>query len=859
MKDATDPTAPTVKRHPMLVGEDASGAEARPLLVEEVNEAESGTANDTETEEDSASLSDRSYEVEGPAWKGYVIAAAPILACLAGGGKEAWAKGLITLMVAVVMICFAPKRRLPLPAMAGLLGALLAPLLSFLPQSWFSTDAWRTTLEQDWGLQLSKTLTPQAGVTLEAWFLFAVCCLWLGWCLMRGFSDQQRRAMMLTLTFGGVGICLLSIFESKGWLPIPWWPRNPYEWGESFGPFANRNHSSTLAAMTCVLCAAVAYDAHKRKSLLWMPALLGMIPSLACLFINSSRAGLILVFLGMTTWLGTIAMRRGFFQKMAVSASLVFIISTLLVMSGGDVSKRLSSRGLEDFASDHGRGSVFAESLRMTIHSPWTGIGLGNFDAIFPQYAHLDAMRFRYLHPESDLLWLLAEGGLLTLLPGALLVFWIAISTGPWFGKKKKRKSGMHDRRLRNAAAIVFGLGAVHGLGDVPNHGYAFALIMALLAGIAIRPRRLQEAAGTVERSAFRLCGVLLLPLAAAWVAVSLGHPLLPGKSAAEALRNRAVNLSSSGSPAGALLLLNQAIEKAPLDFRYYYERACLRLRLGQPKELALEDFSISRALDPKYAMLCFDEGVFWLDYDPQLAVVGWREFINRAPDMSSGEYGYYKQMLGYSYHYSVLREPLWSLATKSDLKFEFLRTVQSKDEFQTCLSSLLTDLTPGEKGGQPTLKTLNPLQWENLFSLWYQLGDQKSLISGLESNAQWKDSGWRILAEHYAKNSEFQRACQTALPYLPPIVRTSPGANTDIASLERALVYDPTDVRRAIELFQAQKMHGDTDGAIRTLQRVAAQSNAPAYVRQELAALYMAKQDFRRAWENLREAMQKR
>ena len=75
---------------------------------------------------------------------------------------------------------------------------------------------------------------------------------------------------------------------------------------------------------------------------------------------------------------------------------------------------------------------------------------------------------------------------------------------------------------------------------------------------------------------------------------------------------------------------------------------------------------------------------------------------------------------------------------------------------------------------------------------------------------------------------------------------------------MERALLYNPTDVRSGIDLFQAQKTHGDIDGALRTLEKVAAFPNAPAYVRQEIATLYMMKQDFRRAWENLREAMQK-
>lgn len=843
MKNAPRQPDDAPRQMPLLAGDDAEELDLPPQM---------DNVQEDDLEDDGSMSQDRSYDVPDPAWQGYVFAALPIFACLFGAGRETWSKGAIALPLAFILIFFAPKRKLPRMSLFGLLGALLAPLLSFLPASLlFQPPAWQSSLVQDWDIHLSKTLTPQAFVTLEAWLFFATCCLWLAWCLTRGFSDSQRRAMVQVLTFGGILLCLLSILEETKSISIPWWPRNPKEWGNAFGPFANRNHISSIAAMTCVLCAATAFDAHRRKSRLWIPCLLGLLPPVICIFMNSSRAGLILLFFGMTSWFGTIAMRRGFFKKLAVSTSLVFLICALLVISGGNVSKRLSEGGLSSFASDNSRGFIFVECLKISLTSPWTGIGLGNFDAVFPQLSSMSEHVRRIIHPESDLLWLLVEGGLLTLLPALLLLFWIFTATGPWYGRKKKRKSSMRDRRLRNAAAIVFGLGAIHGLGDVPNHGLGYALFMALLAGIAIRPRRLPSAAGGVQRLAFRLGGVLLLALGCAWTAIALGHPVLPGKSAAEALRSRAGKLADSGSPAGALPLMDQAIEMAPLDFRYYYERACLRLRLGQPKEEALLDFSRSRALDPTYSLTCFSEGVFWLNYDPQYAVVGWREFLRRDPKAAPGEYGYYRQMLGYSFQYPELREPLWTLATTTELKFEFLRTVQTRDEFDRCLKSLLSQ--------QPDLRGLEPAQRETLFNLWYQHGNQEALITALETNRKWRDDGWRILAEHYARNSDFQRACQTAMPYLPSVVRTAPGTSTDIPALERALLYNPTDVRRAIDLFQAQKTHGDVDGALRTLEKAAAFPNAPAFIRQEIASLYMMKQDFRRAWEQLREAMQKR
>jgi hypothetical protein len=314
--------------------------------------------------------------------------------------------------------------------------------------------------------------------------------------------------MLQTLTFGGITLCGLAILEHLKWVEMSWWPRNQMSWGNAFGPFANRNHTGTIAAITCVLCAANAYDAHRRKSRRWMLFIAGAALPLACIFINTSKAGVVLLFLGLTTWLGTSAMRKGFFQKMAVAVSLIMVIATLLVISGGGVGKRLQSG---EFTKTGARSMLVAETLKMVIQSPWLGVGLGNFESVFPLVTEFHEPRARFIHPENDLLWLLAEGGLLTVLPGLLLLLWVFRSSGPWFGKKRKSSQNRQDRKLRNAAAITFGMGAVHGLVDVPNHGLAFAIFMALLAGILVRPRRLRTAAGPVDRLVVRAAGVAVL------------------------------------------------------------------------------------------------------------------------------------------------------------------------------------------------------------------------------------------------------------------------------------------------------------------------------------------------------------
>lgn len=808
--------------------------------------------DEVESEEDSKEDNDAGtdYELPGPIWQGWLFGLVPLLVITLGAGREAWSKGLAAVLVALLLIIFPARRKLPTTVSMCLLGALAAPLLSFLPAGWQVIQPdWRTTLETDWGIALSKTLTPQAWVTWEAWLFFALCLVWLGWCVARGFSGAQRRGLLQVLTLGGLVICALAILEQQHVISLPWWPRNTAAWGGGFGPFANRNHTSSLAAIICLLLASAAYDSHRRKSRMWAVYLPGMLLPLACIFINTSKAGVILLFMGFTTWLGTVAMRKSFFQKMTMAATLVCVIATLILMSEGGVSTQLKAG--EGVSSVRGRNALYLDTLSLSTQSPWLGMGLGNFDCVFPLLTRIHEPLSRFLHPESDLLWLLAEGGLLTTVPAVLLVLWIFHATGPWFGKKKKGTSNRLDRRLRNTSAIAFGLGVLHGLADVPNHSLGYALLMALLAGMAVRPRRLRHESGWTGRLAFRLAGLSILAAGIGWLGVALGRGTLPGGSAAESLRRRANQMVDSGSLADAMLLMNEALRLKPMSFEMYYERARLRLLAGGSKEDALMDFSRSRTLEPHYADQAYQEGVLWTEFDPQYAILGWREFLRRHPAYATGIYGRYRLMLSYARLYPMLQEPLWSLAGTPEMKLDFLGTTTTREEFDKALGSLLTQ--------RPQLENLDSLQRETLFGLWSRMGDEEALIAALETNKKWRDDGWRQLATYYARNSDFRSACQTAAAYLPSLNRATPGGGGDMPSLERALLYNPTDTRVAVDLFQAQKNSGDLDAAIRTLQKVASLPAPPTYVSQELAALHAAKGDFRRAWEQYQEAMQRR
>ncbi len=821
----------------------------RPRLVDDegvVKALEEPSTDDNNGDDSDSAI--EAYEMEGTAWHGWIFACVPILVILLGAGREAWSKGLAAMMVGMVMIAFPARRRLPKILRLCLVAAIAAPLTAFLPTSFHGAMPWRESLKTDTGIATSKFITQQPWVTLEAWMFFTLCVAWLAWALVRGFSAAQRRTMLQVFAGGGILLSWLTIAEKLKWLTIAWWPRNLAEWGEPFGPFANRNHISSLAAITCVLCASATYDAHRRKERSWMFFAIGIFLPITVIFMNSSRAGLILLFVGMTLWLGTSALRRGFFKKMAITASLAFMAVAVVFVSEGGLAARLDAQSYDQVLASDGRSRLYSDTLRLASTAPWIGIGLGNFDTVFSiASTHQDA-RVRALHPESDLLWLLVEGGLLTLLPCLLLLLWVMRSSGPWGGRKSKGRTHRQDRRLRNTAAIVFILGLLHSIIDVPIHGLGYAILMGLLAGITLRPRQLPDEASLLEKFGTVISGLAAVLLGAAWIAVAFGKPVIPGTSSAAVLRARARDLANSGSAADALKLQTRAIAMRPMDYSLYYERAETRLRLYDSNEEALLDFTRARILEPHYAYMCYQEGVNWLAFRPEYAVLGWREFLKRLPQAGPGQHGYFRQMISHAQTHSDLRHQLWNLATSLDLKLDYLSMISNREDFDVCLKDILLR--------QPDLASLDSKQRMTLFDLWLRLGDKETLFAAIKANKTWQsDGGWKLIAENHAQKSEFEQACRIAAIQMPSLLRTTQGASTDIQALERAFLFNPLDSRLGIDLFQAYKNRGEIDLAIRTLEKTSKSSTPPNYIHQEIAALYMLKEDFRRSWEHYREA----
>lgn len=779
------------------------------------------------------------------AWIPAAAAVAAIAACMVNGGS-AWALAIISLFTGTGLLIAPPRRYLPRALSLCLLMAVAATALAFLPASIFGPlPEWRQHLNEDWGFNLPATVSSQPLLTLGGLFTLVMSGAWFYLLAGRGMGESSRRAALRTLTLGIYLVAALALAQKLGWLYLGWPLDQPHS-GLDLGPFANRNHFSGLCAIGCVLGASMAHDAYRKKSPLALPFGLGLLLPFAGIVVNTSRAGLLLFFMGLTLWLTTASIRRGFFRKIALTFSLILSAAAVLLLFGGGSGAKLAEQGL-GIDRLGGRGLIYEETFRLITQSPWIGFGLGNFDPLFSLQHQIPITTARIIHPESDWLWWWSEIGLLGVLPVGFGLTWI-IRSALTHSSPTKQQNHRHghrrlDKRLRSVALIGLFLAALHGLFDVPLHGIGFAAVTLLLAACAIPRHRLSGPPNVPANWAFRLVGIALLGLGAAHLLSARGDPVLSDRTALKAHHLNSQRFAAAGRHQEALQTLDLAIAQAPLDWSLYFQRGVLRLQLRQPAGAALEDFNRARVLEPNHTQLRFQEGNLWLVHQPALAIIPWRELLQHTRDPEQ-----YAQILALARPYSDLAAPLRLLATTPTLKTVYAIQGTTPEQWPAALQDLLAL--------DPNLTQINPELRRQLLTIWQIRGDREQLVTAMESNPAWQELAWPLLAEEYALRSDFEKAWDLQKTYVFSAAPAAAHTDQNIELLERNHLFNPTDTRHGVELYFAQRRLGRLPEARRTLDRLLALPNKPDFLHQELASLYAEQRDFRLAYETMKQAL---
>src|SRR5262249_49190260 len=136
--------------------------------------------------------------------------------------------------------------------------------------------------------------------------------------------------------------------------------------------------------------------------------LLGAVVILVALVINYSRGGVLLFFGALVLWAAIEAWRRSSWKVLAVGGSLVLVLVSLVLLGGGVFAGRFAGGADSEVGF---RVLIWHDTLALVHASPWCGVGLGNFTALFPFFRQASLNQQTVLHPESDWLLLAAELG----------------------------------------------------------------------------------------------------------------------------------------------------------------------------------------------------------------------------------------------------------------------------------------------------------------------------------------------------------------------------------------------------------------------------------------------------------------
>lgn len=770
----------------------------------------------------------RAFSAEG-------MAAIALLALTFGGATELWAQTLIAGLMALLIFLAPPRQssgKFPSLVFALLLGLALA---AFLPERWFALPEWRRQLVEDFGVPLGVFRTPQRWLTAQACGLFFVGLLWSYYALSQRWDDRAKLRAARVLVIGVAVLATISIIAFLTGFRVPLWHH-----AENRGWFPNRNQTANVLALCGVVNYALVFEGlrkNPRAGFLWM---LSLAPICAGLVVSYSRAGILLFFCGLFLWHFLLLRKRGGSAKRAalgLTALAGFL--TLFLLFGGETLARFQHFPAgQNLREADFRVLVHRDAFKFSLAAPWLGIGLGNFDALFERAREISIMQVRTIHPESDWFWTACELG------------WLApvllVSVFGWWLRKclrvRTNGSGVGET-LSLAAMVSVILFALHGVVDVSGHRLGSALVAMLMAGLAL-PAADQTKRAYLTPWIFRALSVAVAAVAVWWLASLRGANVPPTSATLDRLATETAAADEKQDYSSVAALSTDALKIAPLDWQLYFQRAAARLVIGDSAERILRDFQIARALQPHWATMCFNEGKLWLAAnEPELCMNAWTEGLRRAgPDALS----FYKQMLDLSAASVPVRDALRELAqTDAAHLLVFLESAMPAEANTEIANFLISD---------PDLQTLSAAERERLFAVWWQRGDRSDLGEKLIAHEDWQSAGWKYLADYFAEEKNYQRACETVFhfaqaPSMPELRASEPRAD-----LEREFYFHPDDFIKGFALYAAEIKEGRKDEALATIRDLKKIKNHPLYLSYLEAKLHADAQQWEPAWSAWRE-----
>jgi len=715
-----------------------------------------------------------------------------------------------------------------------------------------------SSLLQPRPIPLSEEVSP-IGISMESVFLLGSGLLVFGWVL--GNPQGERSRLSIFRAYGwlvaATGILAL-MFQTQRW-PFPFTEPGAY------GIFPNPNHMSNWLAIAGILLAGTLYGDIRKKN--FLPAgfsLLAIAGILTCLAANSSRGGLGIFFFGLIAWAvaQTVAGPNKKFGIVLLAGAA--LATTTLLYQGARPLERMKKADLHPFEIQTKAGPeendqtdstldfrllLQRDALGLSASHPWLGTGPGNFRYFFPPYRERTAAtQSQAIHPESDWLWFVCEFGwpaTLVLLAGMVLLLRQA---GPG-----RNKEGWITRSAGAAAVLAFGL---HAFVDVPGHRVGTVWPILMVAGlICARKRKAGESPALPwEKNLFRIGGGTLALLGLLWTwGVATEHPWPASVAAARA--KAAVGAAwKAGSEEQALAAAERGLSVAPYDAVLHFLHGKALLFFEDAEAETSAEFALQSRLEPFLFIVPLDQAAAWIEVvpdRPELALPAYREALARSRFRLADNRGP-EHVVEHMMRMSRLSPGLESLilplvGDRPELVSLYLTRLPA-EKFSPALQTLLAT--------NPELQGWPPPAVANLLLVWARRPEAGPLLPVLEARSSWREAGWPLLAQLWAKAGRTKEAVQLVNQYLPPPALPEDACPPNQA--ESRWYRSPRDYGAAYVLSETRRKNADLVGARVVLEKITERPEAPVYFWWLRSRIETQEGRDANAWESLKKYLQR-
>ncbi len=748
---------------------------------------------------------------------------------LLGGGTNTWSQALCLVTTGIFLICFPPRKSPGKYINIAALGLIATALLGFLPIPLFLRPRWWIEATQDFGLNLPFTLSSQPLHTLEAVVLLITVIAWFYTLSGMELFHTRRKTLLWCFSLGIFILAIGIVIGTHKNLNYPFGRE-----AHSFSYFPNRNQTSILLAMGGVVAFTLSMIAMSSRR--YIQVLCGLFITIVILFAliySLSKAGILLFFIGCIIWLFSTQQKRSMIRYARFAVPVIIILVSVFMIYGGWTLERVVQLFDQGVINEKGfRWRIYQDTARLIADQPVLGIGLGNFEAVFPQYRENSATFHAIIHPESDWFWVWAE-------LGTLGIVFLLFVCGAMFAGIFPFSSGKqtHYRAVAATAMIIF---LAHTVVDVSAHrlGTVFA---AIYLSVLARPRYSASDDLFPPLYFWRWSGVSILLVGLIW-GLAWALPQAWNSSVAQkinedrieqALERRDKNLFEEA--------VNDSLMWSPLSMRPYFDRARGLIHFRENAQAARKDFRRARYLEPITADVAFYEGLAWIPHNQAYTLSAWREALARKTEFPRD---LYRMMLRHSNKIDPLKAQVRALSVVDPAhQFLMLNSLygnEFKEEFHFVAEN------------NPLLENYSLQQKKILFKKWIDSGDVIGVAEYFDEYPALADELWVSKARADAAGGDYLSACTTVFQHLSKPDLPAIGEDIPVFQLERLYIANQHDPVYGAALLKHQIELRDWNRVLRTIGKFKNQPDIPSYVYYWEAKIYFDQEKLAESWSSL-------